>query len=137
MRGKRVYFDAMVFIYLVEGFESLEKPLREIRDSLLHAEAAVTTSELALCETLVIPFRRGETALVASYRQFIEDSGAFEVRQATRETWVRASLLRARMGLKTPDALHVATAIEAGCEIFVTNDKTLRTPTGMRIERIF
>jgi predicted nucleic acid-binding protein len=34
----------------------------------------------------------------------------------------RAAELRARYGLKTPDALHAATAIDAGVTGFVTND---------------
>jgi predicted nucleic acid-binding protein len=34
----------------------------------------------------------------------------------------RAAELRARYGLKTPDALHAATAIDAGATGFITND---------------
>lgn len=136
MRGKRVYFDANVFVYLMEGFGGLEEKLLEIRDCIGKAEAEIVTSELTLCEVLVVPFKENNVDLVAEYRQFIEESGAFEVQPTTRETYVRASLYRAQLGLKTPDAIHMATAIETDCEMFVTNDKTLKAPHGVRMVRL-
>ena len=37
----------------------------------------------------------------------------------------QAAALRARHGLRTPDAIHCATAIHAGCDAFLTNDAKL------------
>jgi predicted nucleic acid-binding protein len=133
LKGKRVYFDANVFIYLMEGYPALEASLRDIRDSIFHGESNICTSELTLCEVLVPAFRANNTGLLALYRQFIEDSGAFELIPTTRETYIRASLLRAQFGLKTPDAIHMATAIESGCSAFLTNDKSLKAPIGITI----
>ena len=40
----------------------------------------------------------------------------------------RAAELRAqRLALRTPDAIHIATAGLGGCDAFVTNDKSLRS----------
>jgi predicted nucleic acid-binding protein len=41
--------------------------------------------------------------------------------------------ISARYNLRTPDALHVATAIEAGCEAFLTNDSTLKRVREIRV----
>jgi len=133
LRGKRVYFDAMVFIYLVEGFAQLGRALDEIRDSLESGEAEAVTSELTLCETLVRPFAANNAALVTRYRQFIEASGAFALLPATRETYVRASLYRAQFGLKTPDAIHMASAVGAQCQVFLSNDAAIRAPREIRV----
>lgn len=38
----------------------------------------------------------------------------------------RAAVLRVQYQLKTPDALHVATALETGCQAFLTNDLGLK-----------
>ena len=43
----------------------------------------------------------------------------------------RAAEYRARYGLRTPDAIHVATAVQARAEVFLTNDRRLR-----RVEEI-
>lgn len=136
MRGKRVYFDSNVFVYLIEGYRELEEKLRDIRDSILNAEAEIVTSELTLCEVLVVPFRENNARLIAGYRQFIEQSGAFEIQPTTLETYVRASLCCAQLGFKTPDAIHMATAIETECEMFVTNDKRLKAPHGVQMVRL-
>jgi predicted nucleic acid-binding protein len=37
----------------------------------------------------------------------------------------RATDLRAKYNLKTPDALHYATAVEVGAKVFLTGDRAL------------
>lgn len=113
LRGRRAYFDTNVFIYRLEGFAGLERSLQDIRDCILHGEAAIFTSELTLCEVLMQPLRANDSGLITKYRQLIEHSGAFALLPTTRETYIRTSLLSAQYGLKTPDALHLASAMEA------------------------
>jgi predicted nucleic acid-binding protein len=38
----------------------------------------------------------------------------------------QAAQLRAQYNLKTPDAIHAATAMEVGCAQFITNDDGFR-----------
>ena len=133
VKGKRVYFDTNIFIYLIEGYAAFETSLNEIRESLLHQEAEIFTSDLTLCEVLVAPFRADNAKLVLLYRQLIEDSGAFILLPTTRETYIRASLYRAQMGLKMADAIHMATAVENGCTVFVSNDSGLKVPKGIEL----
>ncbi len=40
----------------------------------------------------------------------------------------RAAELRATLGLRTPDAIQVATALISGADALITNDKRLRVP---------
>ena len=131
LRGKRVYFDANIFIYLIEGFLEIAPQLDAIRTSILNAECTIFTAELTLAEVLVAPFRSGNAELVTQYRNFIEASGAFTLLPATRETCIRASLYCAEFGMKLPDAIHMASAVGAGCDVFLSNDKGIRTPAGM------
>jgi predicted nucleic acid-binding protein len=46
----------------------------------------------------------------------------------------RATLIRAQYHYKTPDALHLSAAIEAGCNSFLTSDIQLATFPGLKIE---
>ena len=133
LRGKRVYFDANIFIYLMEGLPAFQAQMAEIRACLLNDKTDFVTSELTLCEVLVLPFRQNDTQLVAQYRQLIEDSGAFDLLATNRETYIRASLYRAQFRMKTPDAVHMASAVEAGCTVFVTADRGMKGPKGMEI----
>ncbi len=42
--------------------------------------------------------------------------------------------MRADLGFKTPDALHLAAAIEGGCDRFLTNDARLSRCTDIAVE---
>ncbi len=136
IRGKRVYFDAMIFIYLIENYLPLKIQLMDIKDSLSLAETNIVTSHLTLCETLVVPFRNENTKLIAQYYNFICKSRIFELYETNLDTYIRASLFRSQYGLKTPDAIHVSTAVRANCEFFLTNDKFIKTPSSLRVINI-
>jgi predicted nucleic acid-binding protein len=132
LKGQRAYFDSNIFIYLMEGFAGFEDVLADIRQSILNREADVLSSELSLCEVLVAPFRASNAELAKTYRNFLETSGAFQLVPTSREIYVSASFLRAEARLKTADAIHVATAVQAGCTVFVSNDLDIRLPKGLR-----
>ena len=40
-----------------------------------------------------------------------------------RSILLQAANLRATNNLKTPDAIHAATALSVNCDLFITNDK--------------
>jgi predicted nucleic acid-binding protein len=42
---------------------------------------------------------------------------------------MQAASLRARYGLRTPDALQISVALAAGCSAFLTNDARLQRVT--------
>ena len=43
-------------------------------------------------------------------------------------------MIRAQYHYKTPDALHLSAAMEAGCGSFLTSDNRLATFSGLKIE---
>jgi predicted nucleic acid-binding protein len=63
---------------------------------------------------------------VTDYEQFFQRRG-IQLLPATRNIFLEAARLRAGSpALRTPDALHAATAQMTGCNLFVTNDKGFR-----------
>jgi uncharacterized protein len=48
----------------------------------------------------------------------------------------RATQIRAASGIKTPDAIHVATAIEERADLFLTGDADLARCPGIQFELI-
>lgn len=78
-------------------------------------------------EVIVKPLRKSASALVSDY----EDSLAAQHWLAIDDSiFDRALQLRARHGLKTPDALHLATALHHGCVEIWTNDERLNKAAG-------
>ena len=90
-------------------------------------DLTLVLSELALSEALVAPLRFSNANAVTAYEAIANETG-FLVKPVTWRVLRRAAELRAqRTALRTPDAIHVATADLALCDAFVTNDKSLRS----------
>jgi predicted nucleic acid-binding protein len=51
----------------------------------------------------------------------------------SRQILEAAAQIRAASGLKTPDAIHAATALIEGCTLFVTNDAAFRSIPGLNV----
>lgn len=85
--------------------------------------AFAVTSELTALETLVGPLRSGDATLEALFRRILLRSPTLRLLPVTRDVLEHAARLRAaHPGLKTPDAIHAATALDANCAQMLTND---------------
>ena len=76
-------------------------------------------------EALVGPLKSGNTAIEKAYEHALL-SADMRLLPITQPILREAARLRATTRLRTPDALHAATARQAGCVLFVTNDVGFR-----------
>ena len=127
-----IYLDTSAIIYSVERNEPYLTLLAPVWRQAESGQFVVVCSELAVAETLVRPIREGNGDLETAFRAVFS---APEVRlvSATRQMWEDTARLRAETGLKTPDALHAATALQAGCALFITNDTDFRRVQGLPV----
>lgn len=93
------------------------------------------TSRLAQLECRVKPLREKNARLLTSYDSFFVHSDLF-VAEVTAEVLEFATRLRADHGFRTPDAIHLATAIGAGAATFLTGDANLARCPGIKVEII-
>lgn len=112
-----VYLDSCMVIGLIEGDAEQRKTLKRY---LLGKE--VYSSELARMESRLQAIRQQKIEIMQLYDVFFSSCEFVEL---TRSVFDQATSLRAENNLKTPDALHLAAALTAGCEEFCTNDKQL------------
>ena len=127
-----VYLDANGFIYSVECVEPYRTLLEPLWQRARAGHVSVVSSELTVAEALVKPLREDDAIVEALFRSLF-DASEVHLFQATRDLWEDAARLRAATGLKTPDALHAATALRAGCASFVTNDADFRRVPGLPV----
>lgn len=128
--GGSVYLDTSAIIYSIERIEPYLSVLAPTWQAAEAGRFILVCSELAIAETLVGPLRAGDPALEAACRDVFA-APEMQIVPATRELWENAARLRAETGLKLADALHAATALRAGCELFVTNDADFRRIEGL------
>jgi predicted nucleic acid-binding protein len=93
----------------------------------------VTASAITLTEVLVLPFQTGNTTYVNEYRDMLLNSENISTIPVSVPIAEKAATLRATYRLRTPDAFHIATAIMAGCDAFLTNDLGLKRVTEIKI----
>jgi predicted nucleic acid-binding protein len=74
----------------------------------------------------VKPVQQHNTQLQQLFRVVLYKTRGFSTLPITRHILEAAAQLRATTGLKTPDAIHAATALHGGCTLFVTNDPAFR-----------
>jgi len=129
-----VYLDANCIIYAIEG----ASPLRETVLAKIAPGGRATklmTSRLSRLECRVKPMKDGNADLMKDYDLFFTstDLRITEITAAVIET---ATELRAKYGLRTPDALHLATAIVESAEVFLTGDKQLTRCKEIRVDLV-
>lgn len=131
--GSRLYLDTNVFMYAIEGHESYADVLEHLFGVIATQKIPVLTSELTLAECLVMPLKTGNTALAALYQQHLRTHAGLECVAVARDILLEAAHLRAISNMKLPDAIHVATALATQCDMFISNDKGIRTPATLTL----
>jgi predicted nucleic acid-binding protein len=127
-----VYLDANPVIYSVEKHPVYGPLLLPLWQAAKAATIEIVSSELTLMETLVGPLKSGDAALVNAYEQLFQQPQT-RLLPITQVILRRAAQLRALRKIKSPDALHAATALDAGCALFVTNDAGFRAVAGLTL----
>lgn len=123
-----VYLDTNAFIRFMESEETHVINLFEMAGPGI---VDLYTSELTLAEVLVSPLRDDDQKLVDAYDDFIGSDETLTVVPISRNILRQSADLRAKLGGKTPDSIHVATALASSCDVFVSSDQRLRLPDGL------
>lgn len=129
----RIGIDSVAFIYLIEKNPRYIDVMRFIAQDVTTGQLHGFSASLALTEILVHPLRNADTALATQYSAIFQQSSGFDLVPLTSKIAYKAAELRAEHNLKTPDAIHVATAITSGCEAFLTNDSGIKRVTSIKI----
>lgn len=131
----RVYLDTNVFIAAFETTGPHHDNAWSLFSAIEQERFIGVTSELTLAELLVKPFEEGAVELVQAYQTMLTSSEGLMVCAVDRSLLVDAARLRsARLGLKLPDAVHVATAHRSACRVIVSDDRGVSS--GAAIKRI-
>jgi predicted nucleic acid-binding protein len=120
-----VYIDTMTLIYTVERFPAYWALLEPLWRTAQTGTVEIVSSELALMEVLVGPLKSGNATLEQAFEQVLLGT-EMRLLPITQPILREAARLRATTKLRTPDALHAATARQTGCALFVTNDVGFR-----------
>jgi predicted nucleic acid-binding protein len=121
LRGKTVGLDTAPLIYFIEENPAYIEIVRFFFEAMERDDFMVVTSTVTLLEVLVHPLRINNRELATEYRDILLNSRlmTLEVSNAIAE---QAAQLRATHNIRTPDAIQISAALNAGATHFFTND---------------
>jgi predicted nucleic acid-binding protein len=128
-----IAIDTNLFVYLMEKHPEYLENVSVIFRMIESGNCSGITSVLAVSEILTKPLKDNNKILVSKYKIFINTFPNLIVRNMDYKIALRTAKIRAKYGLKTPDAIFVATAIEEKAGLFITNDIKLRKVSEINI----
>ncbi|MBM3790518.1 MAG: type II toxin-antitoxin system VapC family toxin [Acidobacteria bacterium] len=131
-----VGLDTPPFIYFIEEHKEYLAIVRPLFAAMTEGRLRGVVSALTLLETLVLPYRSGNAALAGHYEGFLTRSSGLRMHGITVDVLRAAAQLRAVHNIRTPDAIHLATAMIARCPVYLTNDRNLPSIPGIRILQV-
>ena len=123
----RVLIDTAIWIYHLEGHTRFGSVAANVIENLEAGKFRGVSSELTLLELTVKPLQLARRDVADEYELLLDHFPNLELAPVTREILLLAAELRARHRLRNPDAIQVATAIQWGATLAITNDDAWRT----------
>jgi len=133
LRSKNVFLDTAPLIYYIEENHTYSPILNKLFLANSKGDFLFQTSVITLLEVLVLPLRENEHQLVEEYQNILCNSTSITIIDLTTDIAIKAAALRAKYGLKTPDSIQVATALNVSAEYFLTNDIRLKVVNEIEI----
>ena len=121
---KMVFVDTSPFIYYLQHNDLYYSDMKLFWER--YAVCNFVTSSVTITEYLTYPYCHNDLKMIDAFYFFI-DGMDIKIRSIDKEIAEKAAKIRAEYRFfKTMDALQLATACIAGCDLFLTNDKQLR-----------
>lgn len=121
-----IALDTSVWIYHFEGSAAYGQAADSVLEVIAQGRIGAVASELVLLELLVAPLKKKTQDVADEIELTLLHFPHLQLTPVTCAVLVRAAEIRARYGMRTPDAIMLATAIESGATLAVTNDSAWR-----------
>jgi predicted nucleic acid-binding protein len=123
--GERVLLDSAALIYYLGTHPGYAALARELVTRIVTGDISGVISTVAIPEVLSRVYRESQRNAQALHHRFVMMPNV-DWPGVSMVVADRAARLRAQYNLSTPDAIHVATALQRGAGWLVTNDRKLR-----------
>lgn len=121
---KRIFLDTSPIVYYLEGNELYYSNMKKFW--IKYDNCDFVTSAVTVTEYLTYPYQQNNSKLINAFYAFT-DGMDIDIKNINKAIAEKAAQIRAEYKFfKTMDALQLATACLAGCDLFLTNDKQLK-----------
>ena len=123
----------MVFIYHLEDHPTYAPLTEAIFESWESGRTSGVASVITLLEILVKPKREGNSQAARDYKELLTTFPNLQMVGLDADLADKASEVRAKFNLKTPDAIQVAATLQTGGTAFITNDPVFKRITEIEV----
>lgn len=124
-RGELVALDTVTLIYFLEKHPVHYPTVRQLFRQIETGRLSAVMASLVFAELLVPAYRGGEVETAERLMRTLSNFPHLQILPLAAEIAADAARLRARYGIRTPDAIHAATALSGGAAGIITNDQGL------------
>lgn len=128
--GALLLVDSAPIIYTLEANERFAQRFAPLFQRHAMGELVIAVTTITIAEVLTGPLKAGEEALAKRYRAVLD---TWQVVDFTSDIAESAARLRGTYGLKLPDAIQLASALEINAHALVTHDRDFAQVRGMRV----
>lgn len=128
--GATVLVDTAPWIYLLQNHPVFAPRFEGLFVATEEGRLQLALSTITLAEVLTGPFKAGEVALAKRYEKALSN---YQVMPLSAAVASLAAQLRAQYGLKLPDAVQLATALDMGAAALVTHDRDFSAVHGIPV----
>ncbi len=128
-----IYLDSCLWIYYYDHTGVFHIRAMNRLAQLAAVGGQIACSDLVRLECRVKPMQLGDAAKLATFDALFSRSD-LRLIPLTTLVYDRETQTRARHGFKLGDSLHLAAAVEAGCDSFLTNDARLAAFCDINVE---
>lgn len=121
--GSRVTIDSAPIIYLLEANPKFLAPYLPLFERIEQGQLQAVISAVTLAEVLAGPLRHDNEILADRYYQALTANPNWQFQPMSAEISLMAARVRARYGVRLPDAVQVATALFSQSAALVTHDR--------------
>jgi predicted nucleic acid-binding protein len=128
-----IAIDTSILIYHLEAHPDYIAHTTQILKAIQSGACRGVISDITLLELLVLPLRQERLDVADEYEILLTNFPNLTLAPVTRTVILKAASIRAATGLKTPDALIIATAMVQGATLIITNDRQWKRVTGIEV----
>ncbi|GAB6043256.1 type II toxin-antitoxin system VapC family toxin [Endothiovibrio diazotrophicus] len=123
--GETVALDTVTFIYFLEHHERHFAAAEALFRRIEAGDLLATASTLVLTELLVPAYRAEQLNKARAVTRLLTHFPNLQLHAPSVAISAEAARIRAQHNLRTPDAIHTASAIHSGARYLVTNDRKI------------
>lgn len=133
-RQGKIYLDTNLYIYFFENNLQYADEIENLLNLTTEKKITLIASTLLLSEILVSPYKTKNKQLLQIYQNLDQTITNLNLIPLNKKIADQTAFIRAKYDIRTPDAIHLATAIDQQANLFVTADQQLSKVKEINVE---